>query len=348
MKLAPARLTPVFVPRIWGARSLDPLFDAPPGNEPIGEVWLTGNRCMFASGEFAGRTLGDAWAALPEEWTGKQVRGAPSIPLLVKFIFPEDKLSVQVHPDDEYAGKHEAAAGGVGKTEMWYAVAARQGAELRLGLEPGVTLESFRRAVTNGTAERCLRPIAVHAGDSFFVPAGTAHTIGPGVVLCEMQQHSDITYRVFDYNRVQADGTPRTLHLRQALDVMQFGEQAGGKLDPLQVRRGPLVETYFAACRYFATERWEFAERVAAVTSPERFELLIVLAGRGRLEWASESAPYGPAEAWLLPAALGAYQLAPESATKLLRTYVPDLQEFARSLADQRFEEAAWSRLVHL
>lgn len=348
MKLAPARLTPIFVPRIWGARSLAPLFDAPPGNEPIGEVWLTGNRCTFASGEFAGRILGEAWPALPEEWTGTQVRGAPAIPLLVKFIFPEDKLSVQVHPDDEYAAKHEAAAGGVGKTEMWYAVAAREGAELRLGLEPGVTQESFRRAVADGTAERCLQPIAVHAGDSFFVPAGTAHTIGPGMVLCEIQQHSDITYRVFDYNRVQADGTPRALHIRQALEIIRFGEQGGGKLEPVQIRRGPLVETYFAACRYFAAERWEFAERVAAVTSPERFELLIVLGGRGRLEWASESAPYAPAEVWLLPAALRAYQLAPESATTLLRTYVPDLQEFARRLADQRLEEAAWSRLVHL
>ena len=187
----------------------------------------------------------------------------------------------------------------------------------------------------------------MHPGDAFFVPAGTAHTIGPGMVLCEVQQHSDLTYRVFDYNRVQADGKPRPLHVRQALEVMRFGEHGGGKVDPVQVKQGPLTETYFAACHYFAIEQWEFSERIAAATSPERFELLIPLSGNGRIEWSSESAPYGPAEVWLLPAALGAYQLTPQSETKVLRTYVPDLQEFAQQLADQRVEEAVWSRLVH-
>jgi mannose-6-phosphate isomerase len=347
VKLAPARLTPVFVPRIWGARNLAPLFDTPPGTEPIGEVWLTGDRCEFASGVLAGRSLGAAWPGLPAEWTGTRIHGMPRIPLLVKFLFPEDKLSVQVHPDDAYAHEHEPAAGGAGKTEMWYTIAAREGAELRLGLEPGVTPESFRRAIADGTVEKCLKRFPVREGDAFFVPAGTAHMIGPKMVLCEIQEHSDITYRVFDYNRVQSDGTTRPLHLRQALEVMEFGEQSGRRIEPVQIRRGPLAETYLAACQHFATERWEFSERIAGVTSPERFELLIPLAGRGSIEWGSESAAYGPAEVWLLPAALGAYQLAPGSVTTLLRTYVPNLQEFARELSDRRIDAAIWSRLVH-
>jgi len=344
----PAQLAPIFVPRLWGARDLSSLF---PGHsrelEPIGEAWLTGEACKFATGEFSGRTLGEVWPALPEEWTGTRLRGLPRIPLLVKFIFPEDKLSVQVHPDDVYAEQHESAAGGVGKTEMWYVVHAREGAALRVGLRPGVTRELFQRAVVDGTVENCLASVEVRTGDAVFVPAGTAHTICPGVVLCEMQQHSDITYRVFDYNRAGADGRPRTLHIRQALDVMTFGEQSGGLCDPVRVTRGAVTETFYAACRHFATERWEFRERIAAVTSPEHFDLLIFLAGNGRIEFAGGAEPYGLAEAWFVPAALGAYQLAPDSETTLLRTYVPDLSGFVQRLTDERVEEAAWSRVVH-
>ena len=348
---APARLAPIFVPRIWGARNLSPLFPARSHEpEPIGEVWLTGDACTFASGEFAGRTLGEVWRFLPVEWTGTSLHGLPRIPLLVKFIFPEEKLSVQVHPDDAYAEQHESAAGGVGKTEMWYVVGAREGASVRVGLRPGVTRESFQRAIVDGTVENCLGSVAVHPGDAVFVPAGTAHTICPGVVLCEIQQHSDITYRVFDYNRVGADGKPRALHIRQALEVMQFGESAaagGGLCDPVRIVRGAVTETFYAACRYFATERWEFHERIAAVTAPEHFDLLIFLSGHGRIEFAGGAESFAPAEVWLFPAALGAYQLAPESPATVLRAYVPDLNGFVQRLADERIAEAEWSRVVH-
>jgi mannose-6-phosphate isomerase len=313
----------------------------------MGEAWLTGNECRFASGDFAGRTLGETWPELSDEWTGTRLRGLDRIPLLVKFIFPEEKLSVQVHPDDSYVEQHEAAAGGNGKTEMWYVITAREGAELRVGLRPSVTPKSFRRAIADGNVEECLERVAVRSGDAVFVPAGTAHTIGPGVVLCEIQQHSDITYRVFDYNRVGADGKPRPLHIRQALNVMRFGEQSGGRCDPVRITHGAVTETFFAACQYFATERWEFRERIAAVTSPEHFDLLILLDGRGRIEFAGGAEPFGPAEVWLVPAGLGAYQLVPESPTTLLRTYVPDLHDFVRRLADERVEETAWSRVVH-
>ena len=218
---------------------------------------------------------------------------------------------------------------------------------MRVGLNPDVTRESFQRAIVDGTAENCLGSVAVHAGDAIFVPPGTAHTICPGVVLCEIQQHSDITYRVFDYNRVGADGKPRALHIRQALDVMTFGEQSGGLCDPVRITRGAVTETFYAACRYFATERWEFRERIAAVSAPEHFDLLIFLEGAGRIEFADGAESFAPAQVWLLPAALGAYQLAPDSATTLLRAYVPDLNGFVQRLSDERIGEAEWSRVVH-
>lgn len=347
MSLSPSRLTPVFVPRIWGSRNLAPLFDSlSAASDPVGEVWLTGDQCAFASGRLRGRVLGEAWSSLSADWIGRRIEGRARIPLLVKFIFPAEKLSVQVHPGDEYAREHEAAAGGVGKTEMWYAVAAQPSAELRLGLQPGVTPEMFRQALAKADVERCLCTFTVQQGDAFFVPAGSAHTIGPGMLLCEVQQHSDITYRVFDYDRRQPDGSLRPLHIDRAMDVLQFGAQRCGKTRGVQIQQGPLRKTYLAACPYFAAEIWEFSGIVNATTSPDRFELLVLLDGPGRIHWGSESMPYGRGEAWLLPAALGCYQLTAQSSTKLLRTYVPDLQQLSRELAENGVGELQRSAVL--
>jgi mannose-6-phosphate isomerase len=309
---------------------------------------MTGNECRFASGPFAGQKLGEVWHKMPPHWAGTQAVLTRDFPLLVKFIFAEQKLSVQVHPDDEFAKRNEPGPGSCGKTEMWYALRAREGAEVLLGLKPGVTAEKFKRAIVDGTAEDLLEHVPMRPGDTIFVPAGTAHTIGPGLVLCEIQQHSDITYRLYDYNRRDAQGKLRDLHIEKALQVIQFGEQSGGKVDPVSISRGAVTETYFVACRYFATEKWEFAERIASTTSPEHFDLLISLEGHGSIHWGSESVDYAPAQTWLLPAALGAYQLNPAARTTLLRTYVPTpIDEFARKLADRGVSESAWSRLVY-
>jgi mannose-6-phosphate isomerase len=347
VKLAPSRLSPIFVPRIWGTRDLAPLFDLPPGLEPIGEVWLTGEECAFASGRFSGKTLGAVWSSLTPEWTGTRVASAQRIPLLVKFLFPADKLSVQVHPNDDYALAHEAESGGIGKTEMWYAVTARPGAEIALGLRPGVTQHGFRQAIADGTVESCLRPLPVHTGDCFFVPAGTPHMIGPEMVLCEIQQHSDITYRIFDFGRLQPDGSPRPLHVHRALDVMDFGEPRVRRMDPIRLDREPVAKSLLAACKYFATEKWDFAAPAAAATSAESFELLIILSGAGRVTWNSDSNSYGPGQVWLLPAALGEYRLAPDSPTTLLRTYVPDLHVLSNQLARLEIPDHVVSKLVH-
>ena len=317
MKPVPCRLEPKFVPRIWGARSLAPLFpDKTNLAEPVGEVWLTGNECVFADGPFAGRPLGEAWRAMPPDWAGTRLDTSKPFPLLVKFLFPEDILSIQVHPDDHYARQHEAHTGWTGKTEMWHAIAARPGAEVLVGLKEDVTAESFRRAIADGTTENCLTRIQIEPGDTVFVPAGTVHTIGPGLVLCEIQENSDLTYRVFDYNRPGLDGKPRPLHIEKALAVTRFGKQVGGKTQPLT--------SHILACRYFATRRREFSQPVGAETTGERFELLIILEGQGRIEVAGCQDDYGPGEVWWLPAALGAYRLGPVSATGLLHTFVPE------------------------
>ena len=348
--LCPVRLEPVFSARPWGARNLAPLFPEKSHlTEPLGEAWMSGVECRFASGPFAGQKLGDVWRTLPSGWTGTKISGSDgSFPLLVKFIFAEEKLSVQVHPDDEYAARHEQAAGGRGKTELWYAIRARPGAEVLAGLKPSVTPEIFKRAIEDGSAEDCLQHVLLHAGEAIFVPAGTAHTIGAGLVLCEIQEYSDLTYRVFDYNRRDAQGRSRELHIEKALRVIRFGEQLGGKIEPARIARGGVTETFFIACRFFAVERWEFVEKVAAATAPEHFDLLTFLEGRGAIRWGGESVEYRPAQTWLLPAALGAYHLAPGARTSLLRAYVPvPFDEFARKLAAQGVSESGLARLVY-
>jgi mannose-6-phosphate isomerase len=347
--LCPARLEPIFSPRPWGSLSLAPFFPEQSNlAEPLGEAWMTGNECRFANGPFEGKRLGDAWPKMPPEWRGTFVRGDAIFPILVKFIFTEQKLSVQVHPDDEYASAHEKAAGGRGKTEMWYALRAQPGAEVMVGLRPGATKEKFQRGIQDGTAEDWLAHVRLQPGDAVFVPAGTAHTIGPGLVLCEIQEHSDLTYRVYDYNRRDAHGKARELHVEKALDVIRFGEQRGGRIAPARMDRGSRVETYFAACRYFATVKWEFSKGIAAASSREHFDLLIFLDGRGSIRWGSERVEYAPMQTWMLPAALGAYELAPNSPTALLRAFVPgDLEEFARLLADQGVPQAALRAMVH-
>jgi mannose-6-phosphate isomerase len=335
MKPVPCRIEPQFVERIWGARSLAPLFPARSHlPQPIGEVWLSGNDCLVADGPLAGRRLADAWRDMPVSWAGTAMDTRGPFPLLAKFLFPSQWLSVQVHPGDEFAREHEGASGGLGKTEMWHAIHASPGASVLAGLKAGVGAEEFRCRIGDGTVEECLERIPVSVGDNIFIPAGTVHTIGPGLVLCEIQENSDLTYRVFDYHRVQSDGTARALHVEKALAVTRFGEQVGGKTQAVQRERSGRTVTLCAACKYFATERWDMTGYVHRATTPDRFELLIFLTGAGRLEVPEQPMRhYAAGQLWFLPARLGAYQLAPTEATALLRTFVPDLDAVERSLA---------------
>jgi len=345
----PSRLEPIFDARPWGVLSLAPLF--PERNhlsEKIGEAWLTGENCIFAGGPFVGSTLRDAWKRMPLQWTGTAVRSDGAFPILVKFIFTDDKLSVQVHPDDDYASRHEQRAGGRGKTEMWHCLSARPGGEVLVGLKPEVTREHFRRAIDDGGVENCVARIPLHAHDTIFVPAGTVHTIGAGLVLCEIQEQSDLTYRVYDYNRRDAHGETRPLHVDKAMEVIRFGPQRGGKVQPVTIERGGACETFLAACRYFVTERWEFSTAISRSCSRAHFDLLVTLSGGGDFECGGEKFPYTPAQAWLIPAALGEYRIVPHEHTELLRTYVPaNLDDVARDFAARGLSESQIARLVY-
>jgi mannose-6-phosphate isomerase class I len=223
--LYPLLLRPEFHERVWGSRNLAPIYAQPVSGEPVGEAWLTGDACRVSNGPLAGRTLSD----LSREY-GLRLLGdvgdaksdakfdSTRFPLLIKFLFPKERLSVQVHPDDEGAA---LVGQPCGKTECWYVLRAEPGAQVALGLKPGVTVEEFRRAIAETRAEALLNWVDVFAGDMIYVAAGTVHTIGGDIVLVETQQTSDITYRLYDYGR------PRELHLEQGLAAIKLQTNAG-------------------------------------------------------------------------------------------------------------------------
>lgn len=347
MRPAPTRIEPLFAPRIWGAHSLAPLYpDKSNLPEPLGEAWLTGVECRIASGPYAGKTLGAAWAEMPADWRGERLASATAFPLLVKFIFPADKLSIQVHPDDAYAAAHEKAAGGRGKTEIWHAVCAVAGAQVLVGLKPGVDAGKFRQALAQHTLESLFESHAVKTGDTFFVPAGTPHTIGPNMVLCEVQEYSDLTYRVYDYGRVDGQGKPRELHIEKALEVMKFGAVTGGRVFPLPLSTEGGARSLLAACRYFALERWQCGQKCELPLDASRFELIVFLEGAGSLAWPDSAARYRRGECWLVPASQGRIDVLPEAATTLLRVYVPDLPALRTELHRSGISAAALAQVI--
>jgi mannose-6-phosphate isomerase len=337
------------MPRIWGARSLAPIYpDKTNLPEPIGEAWLTGPECKIETGPFAS-ALSQAWKRMPAEWRGTDFasHSAPrEFPLLVKFLFPTDQLSIQVHPDDAYA-KNNEAPGAVGKTEMWHVVSAEPGATLMLGLVPKVDREKFRSAIKQSGLEHFFERLPVSPGDTFYVPSGTPHTIGAGMILCEVQQNSDLTYRLCDFHRVDAKGNPRELHVEKAMSVINFEHRKGGKVFPVALPSGNgAKKSLLVACPYFAIERWDLFTQHHAKSDPAHFELLVILSGRGTIQWTGGSRPYQQGECWFIPANLGAFSVLTESPTSILRTYVPNITALRNDLSRDGVPNSALEQVL--
>ena len=215
--LYPFLMTPLFDPRPWGTHDLSPIYPQQ-FNEKIGESWLTGDHCKVQNGPLAGKSLAELALQYKRELIGDAPADDNRFPLLAKFLFPHEKLSVQVHPDDAAA---RAMGQPCGKTECWYFAHADPGAEIGLGLKSGVTVTQFQRAIGQNRAEEFLNWIKVSTGDMIYVAAGTVHTLGPGSIIVETQQQSDTTFRLYDYGR------PRELHLKEGLRVIKSGVQPG-------------------------------------------------------------------------------------------------------------------------
>ena len=216
--LYPLLLRPQFHERVWGTRELAPFYSREVAGAPIGEAWLTGDACMVANGPLAGRTLAELSQQFGSQFLGDANKDVTRFPLLIKFLFPKEKLSVQVHPDDDGAAKVGQPCG---KTECWYVLQAEPGAKVGLGLKPGTTKAEVELAIRETRMEHLLNWIDVHAGDMIYVDAGTVHAIGGGAVIVETQQNSDTTYRLYDYGR------PRELHIEHGLLATKEQTHAG-------------------------------------------------------------------------------------------------------------------------
>ncbi|HEU5452720.1 MAG TPA: type I phosphomannose isomerase catalytic subunit [Terriglobales bacterium] len=306
-RLYPLLLKPVFKERIWGTRDLSPLFAEVPGTEPVGEVWLTGEECTVANGPLAGSTLGDLAKKFGRELVGESAPQADRFPLLVKFLFPRQKLSVQVHPDDERARRIGQPCG---KTECWYVLKAEPGAQVGLGLKPGVTRADFERAIREVRAEELMNWIEVHAGEMIYADAGTVHAIGGGSILLETQQNSDTTYRLYDYGR------PRELHVQQGLEAMKTSTNAG----KAQARGEKLVES---PCFVVTKSRVREACTVPALTI-SAVRILVATEGCGVLETdGCDPVTFARGEAVVVPASVRELQVRGQWEVELLVSHVP-------------------------
>jgi mannose-6-phosphate isomerase len=320
--LYPLLLKPEFVERIWGTRDMSPLYGPAPGEAPIGEVWLTGDQCQVANGALAGVSLGELCRRYGRELVGETAPEADRFPLLVKFLFPHDKLSVQVHPDDETARR---AGLPCGKTECWYVLKAEPRAKIGLGLKPGTKREAFARAIKEVRAEQLLNWIEVRAGEMIYVDAGTVHTIGPGVILLETQQNSDTTYRLYDYGR------PRELHVEKGLAALKEKTGAGkveaqGEADSAILVISPcfMVERHRLRNEHKTSDSVQFSGSNDVQFSWRSAEILVGLDGCGVVDvQGCEPVTFGRGDAVVIPAGIDDFNVRAQWELEMLTIVLP-------------------------
>jgi mannose-6-phosphate isomerase len=314
-------MQPAFDPRPWGTLDLSPIYPNHKFEEKIGEAWLTGDAGKVANGVLKGQSLADLSVKYGCELVGDAAVDPKRFPLLLKFLFPHEKLSVQVHPDDAAARR---AGLPCGKTECWYVAHARPGAQIALGLKPGVNREQFERSIIEKRAEELLNWINVYQGEMIYVTGGTVHTLGPGSIMLETQQQSDTTYRLYDYGR------PRELHLKEGLAVIKEKTVAGkvvrpapSKLNGGTNRRAPLI-----AAPYFTVDMFELKEPQSFKTQDESGErsvqILVAVEGCGIVETSGANpVTLARGDAVVVPAAVGEFQVRPQWSVEFLKASVP-------------------------
>jgi mannose-6-phosphate isomerase len=319
--LYPLVFHPLFKERIWGGRELEKLFAKNlPAGKPIGESWeisdRPGDESIVANGKFAGQNLRQLMEKFPREILGDARPATENrFPILCKILDAREKLSLQVHPP---AGK-AAELKGEPKTEMWFIAAAAPGAELYVGLKRGMTRAEFERRISDGSVADCFHRVPVRAGDTMFLPSGRVHAIGAGLVIFEIQQNSDTTYRVFDWNRVGLDGKPRELHVPQSLASMDFNDfepslvQAKSSGDGISKSRVLVRHELF----YIDSAELKNGERVSL--KPNQLQILAVTRGKVEVKSGADTVALDAGQFCLVPAGLVQTDIVAKGAAALLR-----------------------------
>ena len=332
MKLYPLKFDRNYKDYIWGGRNLDMIGKELPRTGKVAESWELSchkdGTSVISNGEYKGSTLQEYIEKLKSSAVGTALssKDIDKFPLLIKFIDANDRLSVQVHPDDEYANIHEN--GELGKNEMWYILKAEPGATLVAGVKRGVTKDLFRQAIENNTVEDCLNYMPVKEGDFIDIPNGLVHAIGKGIILAEVQQNSNTTYRVYDYNRVGADGKTRELHIEKSLDTIDFSytEDVCKKVEGLKIKiNDNAVREVKIVNKYFSIEHYELnGATILENADGSRFYAYIICSGSGKIIYDGGSIDIKMGETIFIPAAMGEYKI--EGTLKAVKTYVPDLK----------------------
>lgn len=304
MTREPLFFEPIFKERIWGGQALKE-FGYELHSDQTGECWAfsahPNGQSVVKNGKLKGLTLGELWEKHRELFGNSE---GDRFPLLTKILDANDDLSVQVHPNDAYAREHEN--GELGKTECWYIVDCKEGAEIIYG-HHAKTREELAKMIEEGRWNDLLRRVPVKAGDFFFVPSGTIHAIGEGIIILETQQNSDTTYRVYDYDRRDKDGSLRELHIQQSIEVTTVPsadpeiQSATKKIDGLEM-------TTFVECDYFTVHKWDL-NGSAQLEQDQQFLLISVIEGEGALNHDGHSHPFRKGDHFLLPSEFGQYQL---------------------------------------
>jgi len=314
----PLRLAPAFKDYLWGGQRLRREFGKKTDMNPLAESWELScheaGLCVIENGPFAGRALRDYLREYPQHLSAGADAGA-EFPLLIKLIDAEQMLSVQVHPDDAYARRVENASG---KTEMWYVVDAKPGAGIYYGFREAVTRNEMAEAIRSKTLTSMLNWVQAQKGDVFFIPSGTIHAIGAGLLVAEVQQNSNITYRMWDYGRIGADGKPRELHIEKGLDVT-VREHRGPTLpyEPDREVPGGRVR-HLVRCERFCVDVIHLCGLIEDYAAAASFVSLLCLEGEGALLWGESAMPLKKGQSVFVPAGLGGFKLA--GMMEILRT----------------------------
>lgn len=312
----PLFMEPIYKDYIWGGTRLKEYLKKDIKTETAAESWEMSTNDAGLSKIQTGQTLKELFedSSIKEEIFGTKTKNMKEFPLLIKFIDAKDNLSVQVHPDDEYALKYENDKG---KTEMWYVMDCDENAKIICGIKESIKQEEIANIIHTGKIREILNEVPIHKGDVIFIPSGTIHAILKGTLICEIQQNSNLTYRVYDWDRIGKDGKPRELHIEKAIDVIKqdlkqkIVATSNQKLD---------TSSNVITCDYFKVDTLSIGSKYKQISNPETFEAIMVVEGNGKIQTNGKEYKLKLGDSFIIPASLGEYEI--EGNIKLLKAYL--------------------------
>ncbi|GAA0726901.1 class I mannose-6-phosphate isomerase [Clostridium malenominatum] len=345
----PMFFKPIYKENVWGGIKLNQLYNRKSPYEYTGENWDVAahekGMSIIENGEFEEKTLKEIMEKYPQEILGEELKDMEKFPLLIKLIHAEENLSVQVHPNDRYAMLYEN--GQLGKCEMWYVLHAKEGAKLVFGIKDGSTKEDFKKAIEKGQVKEYLKEIEVRRGDVLNIPAGRLHAIGAGIILVEVQQNSDLVYRVYDWGRLGLDGKPRELHVEKALDVINFKEDNSHKVQGLSIDLGEAKIKYLIANSYFAVEEIILKGSYVIKGYSKKFIIYTCIEGECTIIYKGEKYLLEMGRSVFMPAILEEWEI--EGDVTLLKSYVPNIYEdFITPLKNFGYSDEEINRYVSI